>query len=521
MLFRVAVRGLIYLYSYAIMVRKQIYFFSAFCLLFSCLIQPLFGEQTLKLGGKQGWKGVSYTKNVTIGTGRYGYDSFMLSEQTINPDDSTDLLLTFENGAVVDDTGNYAVDSSEVFVGDNSARGEKAALSRGETTGIHLTGNPNSLFGRQGLTDSFSIEFWLCPLSSGNGEIIFSWRSSRNLESYSLYQSITASVYGSRMRWNFTNVFDTMTEENSVYTLMGASILIPGKWSHHELTFDDDTGMIEYKMNGVTEDILFITSTGYERGTVYEAHLGVPASIEICPSYTGWVDNFCIRRNSDNNENVAFLYPDEGGRFETDLFTLGKNGAEVLSVDALVTVPAQTWIEYYVRSSESPFDWTETQPEWKTFTPGDTLNAVDGVWFQLAADLYPDGACSVTPSVSEFTVTYKEHEVPVTPYDLRAVAGDGYVDLSWAGTASNKTSNTGGYMVYYGKRPGEYLGSDAAEGNSPIYVGKDNSIRITGLENGKIYYFAVAGVSASSPEIIGQLSPEVYARPLRRQLQKK
>ena len=53
-----------------------------------------------------------------------------------------------------------------------------------------------------------------------------------------------------------------------------------------------------------------------------------------------------------------------------------------------------------------------------------------------------------------------------------------------------------------------------------IFVEK-NSIRITGLENGKIYYFAVAGVSASSPKIIGQLSQEVYARPLHRPLQKK
>ena len=158
------------------MVRKQIYFFSVFCLLFSCLILPVFGEETLTLGGKQGWGGISYMRNVTVGSGRYGYDSYMLSEQTIEPDDTTDLLLTFENGSVVEETGNYTVDSAEVFIGDNSARGEKAALSRGETSGIKLSGSSSSLFGRQGLTGSFSIEFWLCPLASGNGELVFSWR---------------------------------------------------------------------------------------------------------------------------------------------------------------------------------------------------------------------------------------------------------------------------------------------------------------------------------------------------------
>ena len=533
------------------MVRKQIYFFSAFCLLFSCLILPVFGDQTLKIGGRQGWKDISYTRNVTIGTGRYGYDSYMLSEQTIRPDETTDLLLTFENGTAVEETGNYTVDSTEVFIGDNSARGEKAALFRSETSGIKLTGNPDSLFGRQGLTDSFSIEFWLCPLSAGNGEVIFSWRSSRNLESYSLYQNISATVYGSRMRWDFTNIFDIMSEENSFYSLLGVTPLIPGTWSHHEITYDAETGMLEYKMNGSTEDICFVTDSGFEigtvvkiehenevkieydngveiyrvpvyeiyRGTVYEAHLGVPATLNICPSYTGWLDNFCIRRNSDDNENAAFLYPEDGGRFETDLFTLGKNGAAISSINSVAIVPDQTWVEFFVRSAESPFDWTETTPEWKAFTPGETLEDVDGVWFQLAADLYPDGACSVSPSVSEFTITYNEYEIPVTPYDVRAVAGDGYVELSWSGTAGNSMSNTAGYIVYYGKRPGEDLGNDATEGSSPIYVGKKTSIKITGLENGKIYYFAVAGVSASSPQIIGQLSQEVYARPMYRKRQ--
>ena len=515
------------------MVRKQIYFFSAFCLLFSCLIQPLFSEQTLVFGGKQGWKGVSYTKNVTIGTGRYGYDSYMLSEQTINPDDSTDLLLTFENGTVTDETGNYTVDSAEVFVGDNSARGEKAALSRSETSGIKLTGKASALFGRQGLTDSFSIEFWVCPLAAGNGEVIFSWRSSRNLEKYSLYQNISATVYGSRMRWDFTNVFDIMVdrdfeETNSKFELQSVTPLIPRTWSHHEITYDAESGMLEYKMNGSTEDVRYVTNTDHERGTVFEAHLGVPATLNICPSYTGWIDNFCIRRNCDTNENAAFLYPENGGRFETGCFQLGKNGAEISRIDILETVPEQTWVEYYIRSSVKRIDWLDDSPdaepefrapEWRAFTPGEPLDDVSGMWFQLAADLYPDGACSVTPSVSEFKITYSEYEVPVTPYDVRVVAGDGYVELSWSGTAGNSNSNTAGYIVYYGKRPGEYLGNDAAEGSSPIRVGKKTSIKITGLENGKIYYFAVAGVSASSPEIIGQLSQEVYARPMYRKRQ--
>ena len=39
---------------------------------------------------------------------------------------------------------------------------------------------------------------------------------------------------------------------------------------------------------------------------------------------------------------------------------------------------------------------------------------------------------------------------------------------------------------------------------------------LTGLKNGKIYYFAVASYSKSDNKIMGILSKEVYARPLRK-----
>ena len=70
--------------------------------------------------------------------------------------------------------------------------------------------------------------------------------------------------------------------------------------------------------------------------------------------------------------------------------------------------------------------------------------------------------------------------------------------------------------MYYGNRPGEYLGRVALEGQSPINVGNTTSFTLTGLENGKIYYFAVATWSAYDDRVIGKLSKEVYARPLAR-----
>ena len=70
--------------------------------------------------------------------------------------------------------------------------------------------------------------------------------------------------------------------------------------------------------------------------------------------------------------------------------------------------------------------------------------------------------------------------------------------------------------MYYGTRSGEYLGRIALEGESPINVGNTTSFTVSGLENGKIYYFAIAAWSASDMRVVGELSKEVFARPLAR-----
>ena len=96
---------------------------------------------------------------------------------------------------------------------------------------------------------------------------------------------------------------------------------------------------------------------------------------------------------------------------------------------------------------------------------------------------------------------------------VKAVAGNGSVTVSWNYSVDD---TAGGYYLYYGTRPGEYLGRMAIEGESPINVGNTTSYTVTGLENGKIYYFAVAAWSAYDMRVVGNLSKEVFARPLAR-----
>jgi hypothetical protein len=83
-------------------------------------------------------------------------------------------------------------------------------------------------------------------------------------------------------------------------------------------------------------------------------------------------------------------------------------------------------------------------------------------------------------------------------------------------------------LIFFGNAPGEYFGTYAILNSmivsSPIDVGNRTSVRIEGLTNGRLYFFAVAAYSAHDvsgdgavwlPDV-GDFSREVAARPLRR-----
>ena len=132
------------------------------------------------------------------------------------------------------------------------------------------------------------------------------------------------------------------------------------------------------------------------------------------------------------------------------------------------------------------------------------------MYFQVAGELYPDGGGKTTPSVTQIDVEYTTLPEPLPPYKVFAEKGDGQVTLTWSYSVDD---TAGGYYIYYGNRPGEYLGRAAVEGASPVNAGNVTSYTLTGLKNGAIYYFAIATYSKLDDRICGPLSKEVFARP--------
>lgn len=480
----------------------------------------LFAKE-IKLGGKNGWPQLEVSENIATAPGRFGYDSLVISTNTFDPDYDTDLIVNFESKNNPVSFGNYAVEKNTLQHVSATELGKGAGLSR-DTGGMTLKGQDGTYFGTEGLKGSFSIEFWLNPSLSENGEIIFQWHSSRTVDSYLVYQMINASFTGGHLQWMLQNVFDFSYRGSEEIILNGVSTIIPNTWSSHVLSYDAETGLLEYLVNGFVEDIKYITSTGHEGGDVSLVMLGVPAGFDLCSHYTGKIDDFRIKKSAyslpayQSAENAGSVermkYVRTGGYFRTRPLMVSA-GSVLDSIDVEMDVPSQTAVNLYVRSGDNRYNWTDTYPEWKVVENGEEIKGVSGLYFQIAAEIFPDGNGKITPSITEIKLNYTELPEPLPPFSLKAVAGDGSVTLKWNYSVDE---TTGGYYVYYGNRPGEYLGRVAVEGASPINVGNTTSLTLTGLENGTIYYFAVASWSKYNENVIGELSREVFARPKRR-----
>lgn len=483
-----------------------------------CTVIPAFAKD-VTLGGKEGWPVFQSEQNITKGKGRFGYDCIQLATNSFEADIDTDLLIDFENPGCPISAGEYQVVSNNLKLSNQTILEKSAGLSR-NIGGMNIMGLPGTFFGSKGVQGSFCIEFWLCPSIAENGEVILNWESSKNQGGKLIYQLLNCSFMKGHLEWNLTNFFDGYREET--VTLTGSSKAIPDKWTHHCISYDCETGILEYIVNGVTEDIVYITSNGKENGQIYLVYLGEEAELQFCTEYTGKIDDIRIMRrpycppdyqSAENAGKIGrMLYAPKGGKFVTRPIVVS-TGSQLTRLVAEQNIPSQTEVCYYVRSGDNYFNWSNNYPEWKPVVSGEEIKNVSGMYFQLACDIYPDGNGSVSPTITQINLEFEELPLPTPPFTVKAQAGNGSVTLSWSCSVDN---TTGGYYIYYGTRPGEYLGRFAAEGNSPINVGNTTSYKITGLENGKIYYFAIASWSAYDDRITGPLSKEVYARPAAR-----
>lgn len=494
---------------------KKYCYFTGILISFSALFLLYAFEENFTIGTVDNWQDLHTLDNTVLLSGQEGYLDIFLRDGEYELRQNTDLIIHFNDLDLGIRDFSYEIVTNNIsFISENGVLGANkgAALFNLEQEGIMLRPRGSSFLSPGMDFRDFSIEFWLYPASLSNGERVLYWWGGRHETGQIVNQDIECTVIDRRLQWNFNNFFMPPDHGTTSFSVTGRTPLIPKEWRHHLLRYDSSMGKLEYLVDGVPEDIVFTTPTSSEHSTVYYPFSGqAQDSILILGNpLSGYLDEFRI---SSQYVTDPFLtsYPSESGSATTRVFDLENTDSRLISISVEQRLPGDSTIEYYYRFSNYLFLATDYQMPWVPFFPETPFpNNVVGRYLQLKMILYPNGTGSRTPQLSSLRISYEKKLPPLPPESLIGAPGNGQVVLTWFASTS---SEIGGYEVFYGERPGTYFGQDIAQGTSPIDVGNTTSVTLTGLQNGRLYYFAVRAYSPEENRLYSDFSTELSVRP--------
>ena len=498
---------------YRRIVKKQTLLTICIVSLLGGLCRPLGArEEAIVLGRGDAWQGLSRVENLMLVAGRWGNLDIVLADNAYPDGEEADLLFHFDSPPFADASQVYHVRANGALLSSRvTARGSGSAGFEATRGGLELTPGAEALFGPDSWPGDFSIEFWLYPLLLEQGEEILLCRGSRWQEQRSLDQLVSASVRDRKLSWRFENFFLPASGEEFLLVLEGITPLIPKRWSHHLLRYRRADGLLEYLVNGVPEAVAYATGTNEEDGALLAPHLEAagPAPLVIGGGYTGFIDELRISRMFEEAPRLS-RYDNRTGRAVSRVFDLGYSGTAVRRIASVFEQPQDAEVYFFYRLADALDGAREPASGWVQFHPGSPLEGARGRYVQVMMELFPNGRRDRTPEVSELRIVYEKDLPPVPPAGLRVEAGDGKVVLSWRPVNERDVR---GYRIYYGEAPGNYLGRGADEGDSPLDVGDVTRFEISGLQNGRLYTFAVAAYDSTDPPHLSRFSREVSARP--------
>jgi hypothetical protein len=476
------------------------------------------GAETRVFGGAAGWASFPERVGISESAGMRNRNVLTLSSAVAGAGPSGDLSLSFD-GAAADAVGNYlvSVPSSVSIAGPQRARfGSGAALFMGAENGVSISPKPgkDALFGAGRRMEDFSIEFWLYPANMENGEQILSWDAARRSASgESVFQRIRCLVARNRVEWSFADFFSAPDERGRLPIVLSTTrSLVPRTWSHHLVRFDSSVGLLEYLVDGRVESSVYATASGGERGERYVPIVGSSGAFVLGPRFTGMIDEFRISGSAVDSPELR-RFPRSGGRAISGLIDLGTTNAEVTGLDSVFSAPGTSEIRFFLRTGDEPYAWKDVESSWIPVQPGmKPPLELRGRWAQISCVLYPAGDGETAPVLEELRLDFKPDEPPPPPSMVTAAARNGAVELKWR---PSPDADLGGYLIYFGENAGEYFGSSATRGDSPLDVGNTTSYVVDGLRDGTLYYFSIAAYDRASPRHIGGFSREVAARPAR------
>jgi hypothetical protein len=487
----------------------------AFMVLLARGVAP--AERTVVFGTDDEWRAIVVDERITVQPGRRGYLDLTLEAFRHEVEETTELLLHFDATPLGDAAGRYVVSGGAQELTRTAQRtGSGALLVDGPEDRLVLVPRPESAFRPGNEWGSFSIEFWYYPAVLSDGAMILNWTAREGPELDHRVQELSIETERGTTVARFANFFIRPDGTGAAVTLRGPRHLIPRRWAHHLIRFDETTGLIEYLVDGVVADLTHVSSTGRQDGSVFYPRIARYAGdgLVLAEGLVGALDELRIERRFVD-EPALQAFPDQGGEIITDYLDLGSSGARLTRIDASYDAPGFSDVFLFYRISEV-HGIEPGADDWIPVEPGAAITDARGRFLQVRAELLPDTRDGIAPSLSEISVSFQPNPPPLPPTPLRAVPHDGAVTIDWGDVHDPGIE---GYLVYYGDQSGRYFGTQSDLGPSPIDVGNATSVTISGLENGTLYFFAVQayGSSYPGPHESGhaELSRELAARPAR------
>ena len=489
----------------------------------------------LSFGRESGWKDFPLLTGTGFQRAKDGTLDLTLASSQYQPDDDTDLLVHFDD-RLRDEASRYRIapEPNPIRRG-FSAVGGGSAVFHGQTP-VVLQATSEAMFAPgRGLGD-FTLEFWLYPTRIDDGETVLEWQGGRTSTGTFETQDLRAGFENGRLTWTFQNLFAASPAAPGVTIRVSAgSLLIPNQWHHHLLRYQAGTGLLEYLVDGKTEGLTHATPSGTEDGKPYGAVIGprTRGEITLGGNYDGAMDELRLSRawieNPQTDRYIDGLA--QKGTAVSRIFDLRFPGSTVESVKVRAFTEGNSAVIWSYRMADTiRYQWQfsgDTQkslaaPEaeddsWVRFTPQTNLNPGDdlsrkasGRYLQLRVDLLPSGTGLETPRINQIVVKTRPSPPPPTPAGVEILPGDGQLTVRWKPVLQGGTE---GYLLFFGPRSGQTQGTVAAQGTSPLDVGKVTEFVLSGLPNDQIYYVSVAAYRSSA---VSAPSPERAARPQRK-----
>ncbi|MEI0492949.1 fibronectin type III domain-containing protein [Brachyspira intermedia] len=354
---------------------------------------------------------------------------------------------------------------------------------------------------------SFTLEFYLNPYRIRMNSQVLSKTAIYNENGVTKSSGIKANIVNGRLVWQFNNLFSY----NGVYTnvmLTQGEYLKENEWRHHSVSFNAATGKLVKYIDGLEEQVIYLTSTGDETGSPYTIEFD---NIKLDPLYlgNGFIGGLDAFYFTPRYKQTFNLYPyTADGEIISKVIDFENKNTFIDSIDYVGNGTNGSYIDLYYRTSDYYFAPGDVNIAWEPLkNHTNMMTNTMTRYVQVRAVLKSNVDRNVTPVLNNVSINYHNPEKPLVPSNLTATAINGTsVMLKWNGSHENIS----GYKIYYGTKSGVYNEAQY----TPIVIENVQEYTVEGLEEGRVYYFTVTAIGGEGGNIESGFSEEVYVRPI-------